>query len=154
MEWYIIYIIFMELSDFQTTKLYFHIKAKIFLSWPGLEPWPLLRRNCERVWGAGRSREGDGREHEWGRRHTHGHDVIATSTLMNPSIVSHLKLKFKSIRTIISSQGILKMLSVVLVRIMSLDGKVSATIVNLRNMANDIGNVTKAQNEMLNRWLA
>ena len=29
--------------------------------------------------------------------------------------------------------------------------KVSATIVNLRNMANDIGNVTKAQNEMLNR---
>ena len=29
--------------------------------------------------------------------------------------------------------------------------KVSATIVNLRNMANDIGNVTKGQNEMLNR---
>jgi len=29
--------------------------------------------------------------------------------------------------------------------------EVSATIVNLRNMANDIGNVTKAQNEMLNR---
>ena len=29
--------------------------------------------------------------------------------------------------------------------------KVSATIVNLRNMANDIGNVTKAQNEMLGR---
>merc|ERR1711934_401677 len=29
--------------------------------------------------------------------------------------------------------------------------EVSATIVNLRNMANGIGNVTKAQNEMLNR---
>merc|ERR1712037_307669 len=29
--------------------------------------------------------------------------------------------------------------------------EVSATIVNLRNMANDIGNVTKGQNEMLNR---
>merc|ERR1712088_106051 len=29
--------------------------------------------------------------------------------------------------------------------------EVSATIVNLRNMANDIGNVTKAQNEMLGR---
>ena len=44
------------------------------------------------------------------------------------------------------------MLPVFLVRVMFLDGKVSATIVNLRNMANDIGNVTKAQNEMLNRW--
>ena len=43
------------------------------------------------------------------------------------------------------------MFSVVLVCIMFLYGKVSATIVNLRNMANDIGNVTKAQNEMLNR---
>ena len=29
----------------------------------------------------------------------------------------------------------------------------SATIVNLRNMANDIGNVTKAQNEMLGRYV-
>jgi len=40
-----------------------------------------------------------------------------------------------------------KMLLITVVNIF----KVSATIVNLRNMANDIGNVTKAQNEMLNR---
>ena len=30
--------------------------------------------------------------------------------------------------------------------------QVSATIVNLRNMANDIGNTTKAQNETMDRW--
>ena len=51
--------------------------------------------------------------------------------------------------TIIRITIMSRMIKIIIMTVIPL--KVSATIVNLRNMANDIGNVTKAQNEMLNR---